>query len=245
MTLKKLENRRIAVVGAAGGLGSHAVQTLREHGAEVVAADRNSDGLKELAIPKSHTFAFDATVEEEVEKFFSSLPFPLDGLVNAQGVMRLDPADSHPANDFLQSLLVNVHSVFLTCTAFSRQIDQHKPTSIVNYSSVSSQVVNRLYVSYTTSKAAVSQLTRALALEWTNRNLRVNALGPAMVKTLLVEPFMQSIPNFESLALSRIPMGRFATPKDLDAALVFLLSEDSDFITGQTLMVDGGRTLCY
>jgi len=245
MSQNKLEGRRIAIIGAAGGLGSHAVSTLRRQGAEVIAVDIDGERLAKLSIPDAHTFCLDATNEKEVEKFFASLPFTLDGLINAQGVMTLDQADQHSAQSFLQSLLVNIHSVFLTCTAFSRHIEPNKAASIVNYSSVSSQVVNRRYVSYTTSKAAVSQLTRALALEWSGRNLRVNALGPAMVKTPLVEPFMQSIPDFESLALSRIPMGRFAKPTDLDGALAFLLSEESSFITGQTIMVDGGRTLCY
>jgi NAD(P)-dependent dehydrogenase (short-subunit alcohol dehydrogenase family) len=245
MSQKKLEGRRIAIIGAAGGLGSHAVHTLKQQGAEVIAADINGERLAKLSIPESHVFCFDATSEQEVEQFFASVPFTLDGLINAQGVMNLDQADHHSAQSFLQSLLVNVHSVFLTCTAFSRHVDPDKAAYIVNYSSVSSQVVNRRYVSYTTSKAAVSQLTRVLALEWSGRNLRVNALGPAMVKTPLVEPFMQSIPGFEALALSRIPMGRFATPTDLDGALTFLLSNESSFITGQTIMVDGGRTLCY
>jgi NAD(P)-dependent dehydrogenase (short-subunit alcohol dehydrogenase family) len=245
MSHRKLEGRRIVVVGAAGGLGRQAVETLIYHGAEVIAADKNREGLESLRLPKDQRFCFDATREDEVNDFFDRLPTGSDGLVNAQGVMRLDAAQNHTANDFLESLLVNVHSVFLACTAFSRHLESNKAGSVVNYSSVSSQVVNSLYVSYTTSKAAVSQLTRALALEWASRNLRVNALGPAIVKTSMVEPFMQSIAGFEATALSRIPMGRFATPKDLDGALVFLLSEESAFITGQTLMVDGGRTLSY
>lgn len=245
MKSKRLEGRRIAVIGAAGGLGSHAVKTLADHGAFVVAADRNKEGLLKLSLDEDQLYHLDATIEKDVEEFFNKLPFTLDGLVNAQGVMHLGAASSHSADTFLDSLMVNVHSVFLTCTAFSRHRNPDVPASIVNYSSVSSQVVNRLYVSYTTTKAAVSQLTRALALEWSSYNIRVNALGPAMVKTALVTPFMDSIPNFESLALSRIPRGRFATARDLDGALVFLMSEDSDFVTGQTLMVDGGRTLCF
>jgi NAD(P)-dependent dehydrogenase (short-subunit alcohol dehydrogenase family) len=123
------------------------------------------------------------------------------------------------------------------------QIARNHHGSIVNLSSVSSRVVNPGYSAYATSKAAVSQLTRVLALEWATHNLRVNAIGPAMTPTPMTDQHLLS-DDFRTSATEKIPLGRLSRPDDLFGILGLLLSDQSVFITGQTIMVDGGRTLC-
>jgi NAD(P)-dependent dehydrogenase (short-subunit alcohol dehydrogenase family) len=103
--------------------------------------------------------------------------------------------------------------------------------------------VNFGYSAYATSKAAISHLTRVLALEWAIHNLRVNSIGPAMTRTPMTEEYLQ-LNDFKKNATEKIPLGRLSLPDDCFGALGLLLSDQGAFITGQTIMVDGGRTLC-
>ena len=113
---------------------------------------------------------------------------------------------------------------------------------IINMASVSSTVVNPEYVAYSTSKAAVAQLTRILGLEWAKTGVTVNAIGPAVIPTP-----MSAVPladdDYRAAAMAKIPMGRFGEPRDLFGAVLLLASPAGDFITGQVFYVDGGRTL--
>ena len=113
---------------------------------------------------------------------------------------------------------------------------------IVHFASVSSLVANVNYAAYASSKAALSQLVRVLAREWAPSGVSINAIGPAMTETGMTAGYL-SDPDFRKQALSAIPMGRFGTPEDLVGLLVLLLAPGGSFITGQTIFVDGGRTL--
>jgi NAD(P)-dependent dehydrogenase (short-subunit alcohol dehydrogenase family) len=119
---------------------------------------------------------------------------------------------------------------------------QDKGGRIVHFASVSSVVANINYAAYATSKAALSQLVRVLAREWAATGITVNAIGPAMTETGMTGGYL-SDGSFRNQALASIPLGRFGTPEDLIGPLVLLLSPAGAFITGQTIYVDGGRTL--
>jgi NAD(P)-dependent dehydrogenase (short-subunit alcohol dehydrogenase family) len=113
---------------------------------------------------------------------------------------------------------------------------------VVHFASVSSHVANQNYAAYATSKAALSQMVRVLAREWAPDGITVNALGPAMTETGMTGSYLSDA-EFRAQALSVIPLGRFGSPEDLIAPLMLLLAPGGSFITGQTLFVDGGRTL--
>jgi NAD(P)-dependent dehydrogenase (short-subunit alcohol dehydrogenase family) len=113
---------------------------------------------------------------------------------------------------------------------------------IVHFASVSSLVANVDYAAYATSKAALVQLVRVLAREWAPRAVTVNAIGPAMTETGMTKTLL-SDPQFRAQALASIPLGRFGQPEDLIGMVVLLLAAAGAFITGQTIYVDGGRTL--
>jgi NAD(P)-dependent dehydrogenase (short-subunit alcohol dehydrogenase family) len=113
---------------------------------------------------------------------------------------------------------------------------------IIHFASVSSSVANVNYAAYATSKAALSQLVRVLAREWAPNGITVNAIGPAMTETGMTGSFL-SDPKFRAQALASIPMRRFGMPEDLIGTVILLLAPAGDFITGQTIYVDGGRTL--
>ena len=165
----------------------------------------------------------------------------LYGVVNAAGLLQIAPALELEAGRFRATLETNVTGAFLLSRAAARAMGQGGGR-IVHFASVSSLVANTQYAAYSSSKAALAQLVRVLAREWAPRGITVNAIGPAMTETGMTARFLAD-PEFRSQALASIPMGRFGTPQDLVGALVLLLAPAGAFITGQTVYVDGGRTL--
>ena len=165
-----------------------------------------------------------------------------DGVLNAAGILRVAPAIDLPEADFKASMDINVTGALLLSRQAGKVMIAQGGGQIVTIASVSSQVANPNYAAYATSKAALAQLTRVLAVEWAEHQVAVNAIGPAVIPTPLSDPFMAT-PEFRGYQMARIPMGRMATVEDLFGTALLLLSPAGVFITGQTIYVDGGRTL--
>jgi NAD(P)-dependent dehydrogenase (short-subunit alcohol dehydrogenase family) len=165
----------------------------------------------------------------------------VDGVVNTAGVLRIASALDLPAAHFRETLDVNVAGAFFLSRAAARSMAD-QGGRIVHFASVSSLVANVDYAAYATSKAALVQLVRVLAREWAPRAVTVNAIGPAMTETGMTKTLL-SDPQFRAQALASIPLGRFGQPEDLIGMVVLLLAAAGAFITGQTIYVDGGRTL--
>jgi NAD(P)-dependent dehydrogenase (short-subunit alcohol dehydrogenase family) len=238
-----IDKRGFVVVGAGGGLGGAICRYLTDQGARVVAIDQESAALNQMSKQSNIRIVADATDPEALAEQLNTIDFPLHGLVNCQGILRIRPALELSHEEFLQTMNVNVNSIWVSSVIFAKiQIARKHQGSIVNLSSVSSLVVNPGYSAYATSKAAVSQLTRVLALEWAPYKLRVNAIGPAMTLTPMTDRYLSST-DFRSDATEKIPLGRLSQPDDIFGVLGLLLSDQGEFITGQTIMVDGGRTL--
>jgi NAD(P)-dependent dehydrogenase (short-subunit alcohol dehydrogenase family) len=142
---------------------------------------------------------------------------------------------------FRHTLDVNVTGALVLSRSAARAMGD-RGGRIIHFASVSSLVANVNYAAYAASKAALSQLVRVLAREWADSGITVNAIGPAMTETGMTENFL-SDPAFRAQALASIPLGRFGTPEDLIGPVILLLSQAGAFITGQTIYVDGGRTL--
>lgn len=240
---------RIVVTGAAGGFGSAMCAGLAERGAEVFAADHDADALRDvnesLPMPPAGTAVFDAmdaaACEAMVEAAERAIG-PIDALVNCIGLFKVQPALTMEAADFEAVLSANAVAPFHLSRAAGRRMVERGRGRVVHITSVSSTVTNPGYAAYATSKAAVAQMTRILALEWAASGVTVNAVGPALTETGLTRKFLAE-PENRAYALSRIPMGRFGEPSDVLGALILLLGPAGGFITGQTLYVDGGRTL--
>ncbi len=241
-----IAEKAIIVSGAAGGLGRVISAALRERGAKLMLADFDREGLANLPSelgPPEHRRAFDITNAAEVADLAArtlSAFGRIDAVVNAAGLFRPAPALSLDEADFRQSLEVNLTGPFL----LSREVAKVMPHGgrIVHIASVSSQVANARYAAYASSKAGLAQLVRVLGREWAPAGITVNAVGPAIIETPMTEPYLAAT-EFRQQALAAIPMGRFATVEDLLGAILLLLSPAGGFITGQTLYVDGGRTL--
>ncbi len=245
--LFSINGQSIVLAGAASGLGHAMATALAQRGARLLLMDVAREPLQEIARmcgPHAIACAADVTAEDEVEAAIRQCVDRfgrVDALVNSAGLLRIAPAFDLGLEQFKASLDVNVTGAFILSRTAARFM-QEGGGRIVHFASVSSSVANKNYAAYATSKAALSQLVRVLAREWADTGTTVNAIGPAMTQTGMTGGYLSDA-SFRSQALQAIPMGRFGSPEDLLGPLIMLLSPAGRFITGQTIYVDGGRTL--
>jgi NAD(P)-dependent dehydrogenase (short-subunit alcohol dehydrogenase family) len=241
--------KNILVAGAAGGLGAPLARALATRGARLMLADMNLDGAESLAreldASDAHACRLDVTDEASCAAAVAQSVERLGGLdvvINATGIYRVAPAVDLSLQDWQLTIDANLTGAFLLARAAGRHMVAQSRGRIITIASVSSEVVNPDYAAYAASKAGVAHLTRVLALEWARFGVTVNAIGPAVIPT----PLSQAVVGDDSrrnAAIAKIPMGRLGTPEDLVGAVVLLASDAGAFITGQTIYVDGGRTL--
>jgi len=242
-----VRGKSILVTGAGSGLGRAMAHALNLRGARLTIADISREAVEAAARelgPEVATCVVDITREFEVEALIGHIAQnvgTLYGVVNAAGLLHIAPALQLDMARFRETLDANVTGAFLLSRAAARSMAD-SGGRIVHFGSVSSLVANVNYAAYASSKAALAQLVRVLAREWAPRGITVNAIGPAMTETGMTARFLLD-PEFRAQALASIPMGRFGTPQDLIGAMMLLLAPAGAFITGQTIYVDGGRTL--
>jgi NAD(P)-dependent dehydrogenase (short-subunit alcohol dehydrogenase family) len=239
-----IEGARVLVTGASSGLGVHFAQTLAAQGAHVVAAARRIEKVQSLcdAITAQGGCAtalqLDVSDADAVKRSLAGQVF--DAVINNAGTTTSAPALDHSAYDIDQILDTNVKGAFHVSKAAAKEmIAAQRGGSIINIGSILGSRVAGNVSAYTTSKAAVLQLTRALAQEWARYDIRVNAISPGYVETDLNRDFFASEPGQK--LIRRIPQRRLGQPKDLDGALFLLVSEYSAFMTGSDIVVDGGH----
>ncbi|MFQ5774507.1 MAG: SDR family NAD(P)-dependent oxidoreductase [Kiloniellaceae bacterium] len=241
--------RQVLAAGAASGIGKALARALAQRGARVLVADLDAAAAREVAEglpgPGHDSCALDVRDEGSCK---AAAARALDGggrldvLLNSVGIFRTAPALELSGDDFADTLATNVTGAFLLSRHAGKAMVAQGGGRIVHIASVSSRVTNPEYAAYAASKAALSHLTRVLALEWAAHGVTVNAIGPAVIVTPLVEDFLKRTGKYD-FQMSRIPMRRFATAEDLLGTVLLLASPAGAFITGQTIYVDGGRTL--
>jgi NAD(P)-dependent dehydrogenase (short-subunit alcohol dehydrogenase family) len=241
--------RNILVAGAAGGLGAPLSRALARRGARLMLADMNLDGIenltRELDASDAHACRLDVTDEASCAAAVAQSVQSLGGLdvvINATGIYRVAPAVDLALQDWQLTIDANLTGAFLLARTAGRHMVARSRGRIITIASVSSEVVNPDYAAYAASKAGVAHLTRVLALEWARSGVTVNAIGPAVIPTPLSQAVVED-DSRRNAAIAKIPMGRLGTPEDLVGAIVLLSSDAGAFITGQTIYVDGGRTL--
>ena len=248
----RLQGKRIFISAAAQGMGCASALACAAQGAEVIAVDINAEGLASLEVENAAiiTHVLDMRDGAAIRSLAAQLP-PLDGLFNCAGFVHngtvLDCTDA----DWEFSFSLNVQSMFHTIQAFlPGMLERGKQTgggAILNMASMASSVKgfpNRFL--YGTTKAAVIGLTKGIAADFVKQNLRCNALCPATVDTPSLRSRIASAADpvqAEKDFIARQPMGRLATVDDITPMVVFLLSDESRFVTGQAVVVDGGVTI--
>ena len=240
---QRFTGRRVAVTGAAGGIGQAIVARLLAEGAEVYGLDRAGiETLPAAAHGLETDLSSPASVASVVAELYRDDDRPVD-LVNSAGIVEDDvAAEDMPIEQFDAVLGVNLRGVFITCQAFGRELLARGGGAIVNIASMSGNaVVNfpQKQSAYNTSKAAVTALTRSLAVEWSPRGVRLNSLSPGYVDT----PLNSLKAHMHDTWKRDIVVNRFATPEEVAGSVAFLLSDDAAYYVGAELLMDGGFSL--
>jgi glucose 1-dehydrogenase len=188
----------------------------------------------------------DVSDESAVERMFKEVRSelgPIDFLVNNAGIQIAQDSDMLDVAAFDRVLSVNLRGAFLCAKAQVRQLlDDERPGSIVNISSVHQVIPKPKFLGYSVSKGGMQNLTRTLALEFAAKGIRVNAIGPGATVTPINRAWIDD-PEKSAMVTSHIPLGRAGLAEEMAGAAAFLLSDEAGYITGQTLFVDGGLTL--
>jgi 2-dehydro-3-deoxy-D-gluconate 5-dehydrogenase len=251
MVLEKfsLKEKSGIVTGGGSGIGKAIAKGLVQAGAEIVIVGRNRERLEKAAteIEKfgGPVIALQADISkiEEIKKVVDRAVKEfgkIDFLFNNAGIVRRAPSEDFTEKDWDETISTNLKGPFFLAQAVARvMISQKRKGKIINTSSLSAVQGGKRVPAYAASKGGLSQVTKSMANDWAKYNILVNAIGPGWVKTELTEPLQQDIERYTEIT-SRIPLGRWADPEDLVGAAIFLASDASDYVTGQTIFVDGG-----
>jgi len=243
----KLDDKTALVTGASGGLGGHFARTLADAGARTLLAARRVERLEQLqadieaAGGRADVVELDVTRSASVSAAFRAVG-DVDILVNNAGVAIGESAEDISEAQWDDVMDTNLKGAWLVAQAFARgAIANGSGGSIINIASILARGVTKGVAPYAASKAALEQLTRALALEWARHGIRVNALAPGFFATDLNRAFLAS--DAGRSMLKRVPQRRPGDVEELDGALLLLAGDASSYMTGSTLVVDGGH-LC-
>jgi NAD(P)-dependent dehydrogenase (short-subunit alcohol dehydrogenase family) len=247
----QLDNQVALVTGAGRGIGRALAIGLAEAGADVALLARTADDLEQVAAEirklgrKAYPVQADITKREDVERAVHTVVEQAGGihlLVNNAGMNIRTPALEVTDEEWETIMQTNLKSAFLMSQTVAHVMKDQGRGKIINISSVGGHVALRTGVVYASTKAAMIQMTKVLALEWAKYGILVNSIGPWYFRTPLTEKLL-SDEVYLSEILSRTPLKRVGELPDLVGPTVFLASDAANYITGQTLFVDGGMTI--
>jgi NAD(P)-dependent dehydrogenase (short-subunit alcohol dehydrogenase family) len=252
--LLRLDQRVVVVAGAAGGgIGTTVTRLVAEAGAAVIAVSRSKENLDEHIVPLARQglvvvpVAADASTDEGIATVIDATRRAdgnLYGLVNVAGGAAPStwmPSTRVTRSDWREIFTDNLETAFFMSRAVAAElVERQLPGSIVSISSISGMNTAPFHIAYGTAKAAIAAMTRTMALELALAGIRVNAVAPGVTETAASRTYVDEDPDRDRQAIA---MGRRGRPEEQAGAILFLLSELSSYITGQTLLVDGGLDL--
>lgn len=247
-----MSSRMAIVTGGAGGLGSEIARRLVADGWHVGIADLDQEAVDETArsIDPSMCAAAglrcDVLDTASVEAAIASAAAAgevLDLLVNCAGIASPGPSATLTDADWARMLGIHVDGTMRCCRAAFPYLCRSSAPAIISLSSMNSQLGVSGRLSYIAAKSAIEGMTRVLAVEWARFGIRVNAVAPGYIETPMVADLIRRGDHDRNRMLNRVPLGRLGRPGDVAGLVAFLASADAAYITGQTIVVDGGRTV--
>ena len=241
--MNDLNKKNIIVTGATGGIGSSIVKKLSENGANIMASGTKVHKLEELKKKFNNLkiLPFDISQNDKVENFIEQaskeLGGNLDCLINNAGITNDNLAIRMTLDEWKRVIDLNLTSTFLMCKYAIKKMLKNKSGKIVNITSVVGHTGNLGQSNYTASKAGLIAMSKSLALEYAKKNININCVSPGFIKTAMTDKIDE---KFKEIIISKIPSARLGDPDDIANAVLFLASNDADYINGETLHVNGG-----
>lgn len=241
------------VTGAATGLGKAMAEALASFGSHIVVADiqygfaeDTAQKIAERYNVSTLAFQVDVTQEDQVQEMVNTTVEKfgkIDVLVNNAGICQKINAEEQTIDDWKRTMDVNVNGVYLCSKYVGLKMMKNGGGAIINVASMSGYIANtEAQAAYNSSKAAVIMMTKCLASEWVQHNIRVNAIAPGYMKTAMTKPIFDEGGELAHV-LNYVPMKRLGNPEELGGVAVLLASDASSFTTGSTYLVDGGYTI--
>ena len=241
--MNDLKNKNIIVTGASGGLGNSIVKKLYENGANILATGTKKEKLDDLKSQFNNIkiLSFDISQTDEIDKFMENATEELGGnlycIVNNAGITRDNLAIRMSSDEWKKVIDVNLTSTFLLSKSAIKKMLKNKQGKIINITSVVGHTGNLGQANYTAAKAGIVAMSKTLAIEYAKKNININCISPGFIKTNMTEKIDA---KYKEIILSKIPSARLGEPEDIANAVLFLASNQSDYINGETLHVNGG-----
>ena len=241
-----VENKKIIVTGASGGIGNSIVEKLYNNGADILATGTRDEKLNELKqkFKNIKTLKFDISDHNKIEEFLNrateDLGGSLDCIVNNAGITKDNLTIRMSMEEWTKVIDINLTSTFLMSKFAIKKMLKNKSGKIINITSVVGHTGNIGQANYTASKAGIVAMSKSLAIEYAKKNINVNCISPGFISTAMTDKIDD---KFKDTIISKIPANRLGKPEDIANAVLFLASNNSDYINGETLHVNGGLYL--
>ena len=241
-----VENKKIIVTGASGGIGNSIVEKLHNNGATILATGTRDEKLNELKqkFKNIKTLKFDISDHNKIEEFLNTatedLGGSLDCIVNNAGITKDNLTIRMSMEEWTKVIDINLTSTFLMSKFAIKKMLKNKSGKIINITSVVGHTGNIGQANYTASKAGIVAMSKSLAIEYAKKNINVNCISPGFISTAMTDKIDD---KFKETIISKIPANRLGKPEDIANAVLFLASNNSDYINGETLHVNGGLYL--
>ena len=244
--MSSLKDKNFIVTGASGGIGNSIAEKLHEQGAKVLATGTRIEKLEELAKKFNgiKTLKFDISQHEKIEEFINEatekLGGSLDGIINNAGITKDNLTIRMSLEEWTKVIDINLTSTFLMCKYSIKKMLKNKSGKIVNITSVVGHTGNVGQANYTASKAGIVAMSKSLAIEYAKKNININCISPGFISTAMTDQIDE---KYKEAIIAKIPSNKLGKPEDIANAVIFLSSDQSDYINGETLHVNGGMYL--
>jgi len=241
--MSNLEKKNIIVTGASGGIGNAIIKKLCEAGANILASGTRIEKLEELKknFEGLKILKFDISQSDKIEEFIENatneLGGSLDGIINNAGITQDNLAIRMSLDEWQKVININLTSTFLMSKFAIKKMLKNKSGKIVNITSVVGHTGNLGQANYTASKAGIVAMSKSLAIEYAKKNININCISPGFIQTAMTDKIDD---KFKEVIISKIPSARLGEPEDIANAVLFLSSNQSNYINGETLHVNGG-----